>query len=183
LNEFSINIAVSGHRQLDEKPDLEQAVINAGNRIRWLFSGQRFQVYSCLAEGADRMLARILVATLPADLVAVLPLPERDYRRDFSSGESLHEFQQFKKAAASVVVLGKNKKRPQAYHAANQYLLQNCQVLVAVWDGLPARGEGGTAELVEAVRQTGRMLLWIPANAQHEGITCIEENFPPAVTD
>ena len=178
MNEIPIHIAVSGHRHLDDVPHLEQEAANACVLIRQVFPKQRFQVFSCLAEGADHLLASVVMERLAASLVAVLPLAERNYRRDFSSRESLHAFRQLKKSASSVVVLDKIKARPQAYQAANQYLLQHCQVLLAIWDGLPARGEGGTAELVEAVRQTGRILLWVPSKPREEGAGLVAENFP-----
>lgn len=178
MNEIPIHIAVSGHRHLEDVPRLEQEAVNACGLIRQVFPEQRFQVYSCLAEGADRLLARVLMERLAASLVAVLPLAEGTYRLDFSSRESLQAFRQLKKSASSVVVLDKIKARPQAYQAANQYLLQHCQVLLAIWDGLPAHGEGGTGELVETVRQTGRMLLWMPAKPRAEGAGIVAENFP-----
>ncbi len=41
------------------------------------------------------------------------------------------------------------------------YVLDNCDVLIAIWDGEPSRGQGGTAEIVEKARAMGRKLYWI----------------------
>lgn len=53
-------------------------------------------------------------------------------------------------------------------------MLDASDVLVAVWDGEPAQGLGGTAEIVELARHLKKPLLWIYA---HDGTTKFE-NFP-----
>ena len=171
-----LHIAVSGHRQLGGELRLKQVAREAGKRIREAFPGRRYRVYSCLAEGADRMLADILMDTLPAELVVVLPLPDLEYQQDFASSESLMEFQRLKGLSSEVLFVEHETKRPQAYRDANQVLLQNCQVVVVLWDGLPPRGKGGTGELVEAVRLSGKALLWIHTNPQTPEEILTEEN-------
>jgi hypothetical protein len=79
--------------------------MSAGERIRESFPGQRFQVYTCLAEGADRLLARVLKKSLAADLIAVLPLPEQEYLKDFLTTESVEEFENIKRLVTNVITL------------------------------------------------------------------------------
>ncbi|MCJ7624195.1 MAG: hypothetical protein MUO76_11880 [Anaerolineaceae bacterium] len=175
MTRSGINIAVSGHRLLDDVGHLAQAIRSAGTRIRECFPDQRFQVYSCLAEGSDRLLARELIKALAADLIAVLPLPEKEYLKDFRTTESVQEFEHLKQLATNVITLEQEHTRPHAYQAANHYLIHHCEGLVVIWDGLPARGEGGTGEIVSIARQAGKALLWIQASSgRHEKIL-IEE--------
>ena len=42
-----------------------------------------------------------------------------------------------------------------AYVAANERMLASVEILVAVWDGIPAQGRGGTADVVEQARSEG----------------------------
>jgi hypothetical protein len=42
-----------------------------------------------------------------------------------------------------------------AYVAANERMLASVEMLVAVWDGVPAQGKGGTADVVEQARASG----------------------------
>ncbi|EDY51731.1 hypothetical protein [Streptomyces clavuligerus] len=51
---------------------------------------------------------------------------------------------------------------PQARQAGNELLVDRCDELVAVWDGLPARGFGGTADAVAYARRTNTpvTVLW-----------------------
>ena len=44
--------------------------------------------------------------------------------------------------------------RTEAYEQAGRYIVEHSDVLLAVWDGLPARGRGGTAEIVAWARDS-----------------------------
>jgi hypothetical protein len=43
-----------------------------------------------------------------------------------------------------------------------------CDALVAVWDGQPARGRGGTADIVAYARKKRRPLAWIKMQAPYD---------------
>ena len=49
----------------------------------------------------------------------------------------------------------------EAYAAANQVMLDHADLLLTVWDGEPARGLGGTAEIVAQVQARGKPVVWI----------------------
>ena len=77
--------------------------------------------------------------------------------------------------------------RPAGYVAAGQYMLAHCDLLIALWDGKPARGAGGTADVVAQARQLCLPIAWIythhdrlgaaqPPTAPAQG-TVIFENF------
>ncbi|MGQ0558305.1 MAG: hypothetical protein ACT4OE_01775 [Sphingosinicella sp.] len=112
------------------------------------------RLVSALAEGADRLAA---AAALEADLKleVALPFPADEYERDFEEPESLEEFRHMLGRATSVLVLdGAAGAREAAYEAVGRALLDNGDLLFAVWDGGPGRGPGGTREVVaEAVRR------------------------------
>ena len=42
---------------------------------------------------------------------------------------------------------------------AGRYVVDHCDVLIALWDGKPSRGKGGTAEIIEYARKRGRPLI------------------------
>jgi len=154
----SLNIGVTGHRlnrisqrQLDRltpqvQPLLVQIAVAARLRGLTLLSG--------LAEGADRHLARLALNAGYA-LHAVLPFVRDTYVRDFSSAASRTQFDELLALAESVTELpGRPGFAAQAYRRAGHALLDQADVLLAVWDGQPAQGAGGTAEVVgEACRR------------------------------
>jgi hypothetical protein len=43
----------------------------------------------------------------------------------------------------------------EAYMAASEYVLDEVDAMVAVWDGGPSGGHGGTADVVAAARRRG----------------------------
>ena len=117
---------------------------------------QRLRLISALAEGADQLAVSAATAVgLGWD--AVLPFPVEEYEQDFSPGPVRDAFRGLLGLAGSVLVLdgqGVGTDRDRAYDAAGKALLDNCDVLIAVWDGLPGRGRGGTHDVVEeAVRR------------------------------
>ena len=57
--------------------------------------------------------------------------------------------------------VGPQPTREDAYLAAGHAVVDDADVVLALWDGRPARGRGGTAEVVEYARSLGRPLVWI----------------------
>ena len=40
--------------------------------------------------------------------------------------------------------------------AAGKSIVDSCEMLIAIWDGKPARGLGGTGDVVRYARKTGK---------------------------
>ncbi|MBB3860046.1 hypothetical protein GGQ88_001307 [Novosphingobium hassiacum] len=113
------------------------------------------RLVSALAEGADRIAARVALARGMA-LVAVLPFAADVYEGDFADAAARDEFRQLVAAAqASVVLDGEVAARERAYDRAGLVLLENVDLLIAVWDGGPGRGRGGTREVIEEAARRG----------------------------
>ncbi len=115
-------------------------------------------VLSCLAEGADRLVASLGVDYLGAELIATLPMAPDDYRQDFETPDSQQQFDELLAAAGKVIVVdGRSSPADQSqgaartlqYARAGAYIVEHCDVLIALWDGQPARGIGGTGQLVD----------------------------------
>ena len=100
---------------------------------------------SSLAEGADQCFAAAVLAA-GGQLHAVLAFEH--------FGESLGDdgrasFAALLDDADDVEVIDRQPTRDLAYLAAGLRVVELADVLFAVWDGKPARGTGGTAEIVE----------------------------------
>lgn len=54
-------------------------------------------------------------------------------------------------------------ERDAAYDAVGDYLLDHCSVLIAVWDGQEAQGQGGTGGVVAGARQREMRIVWVHA--------------------
>ena len=147
-------IGITGHRSF-EMADAAQRVDRLLDEI---IDARRPIVISCLAEGADRMVADLVLARPNAGLAVVLPLPADDYERDFGGAASVAEFRALLARAETVetVDVPADAPREQAYEQAGQCVVQRCEVLIAVWDGAPSRGRGGTGEILQYARRVGR---------------------------
>jgi hypothetical protein len=156
-----LRIGVTGHRVLADVPRVLAGVEEALDRIEAAFPGRPLVVVSCLAEGADRLVAEAVLRRPGAQLVAVLPMPRGELVVDFVTAESRAEFAALLARAAEVVELPARATRDEAYAAANEWMLGGVDVLVAVWDGADAQGRGGTAEVVARARAGHLPLAWV----------------------
>jgi hypothetical protein len=109
-----------------------------------------------LAIGADQLLAR-LVLEKNGTIYAVLPFA--DIERSFSP-EDLPAYRELV-TQANVEVLQTSGTDEDAYLAAGFRVVELSDLMVAVWDGRPAKGKGGTADIVEYATQRGVPLIQI----------------------
>jgi hypothetical protein len=164
-----IRVGVTGHRALAELDKINAGVEEALRRIEQLFPGEALTVISALAEGADRIAAHQVLARPGARLVVPLPLPRSDYMADFGSEASRSEFLRLLDRAEQVTEMPPAAARDAAYEAAGEYVLNTSDVLIAIWDGRPAQGQGGTAEVVTRARERGLPIAWVHAGNRKPG--------------
>ena len=182
-----LRIAVTGHRRLPDSEELSARVDEALDvHIPALFDPANrspigteprtplaFTVLTALAEGADRYVAETILERPNVEIEVVLPLTADDYIEDFETAASRAEFRRLLALVRQPVALRARplaadcapselaEARKRAYEDLGRYLVQHCDVLLAVWDGEPARGRGGTAEVVQYARSIGRPVVVI----------------------
>lgn len=164
-----IRIGVTGHRVLAEVEKIEAGIAEALKMIEHTFPGETFVVVSSLAEGADRLVVRRVLSRPRARLLVPLPLPEPDYLDDFSTEESKEDFRRLLQQADEVMMLPPAPTREEAYEAAGRYVLQLCDVLVAIWDGQKAQGLGGTGGIMAEARRRKMPIAWVHAGNRKPG--------------
>jgi hypothetical protein len=134
----------------------------------------QLSILSPLAEGADRLVARVVLSYPGAKLKAVLPLALEDYMEDFQLEESKYEFTNLFRLCEHPITLRTQRIREEqsapeaqedlrrdAYLRVGQYVVDHCDLLIALWDGEPSRGRGGTADIVQYARERNRRALRI----------------------
>jgi hypothetical protein len=161
-------IGVTGHRILVEIDRLQAGLETVVRRLEEAFPG-RWTVVSALAEGADRLVARRLLAREGTRLVAILPLARDDYETDFGTDASRREFADLLARASEVVEVAPEPSRDEAYEAGGLAVLERADALVAIWDGQGAQGRGGTGGIVAHARERGLPLAWIHAGNRTPG--------------
>ena len=190
---YRIRIGVTGHRELPQ-PDAISSLISQvlDSKLDDLFdvvsrdalrqarhTPVLLSVVSPLAEGADRVVAYEVLKRDGATLEAVLPLVSDDYLQTFANDESRLEFLDLLGKCRQPRVLRLRRlnqdfradqiadARNRAYADVGRFVVDHCDVLIAIWDGKPARGVGGTAEVVAYAQEQKRPLIHIwPASAE-----------------
>ena len=163
-----LRVGVTGHRFLAESDKLLDGLRQACEGIESSFPGANWLLVSPLAEGADRLVTGLLLER-GARLLAPLPLPIETYLEDFPEPESRQEFLNLMARATEVVQLPPAATRDAAYLQVGRYILEHCDVLIALWDGQEAQGQGGTGEIVAEARQLGLPLAWVHCGNRKPG--------------
>ena len=184
---IALRIGVTGHRALTNEKILRESVRRVLSRLDEMLTHtpHTYVAVSPLAEGADRIVAQEVldwggINCRPSELEAPLPMPADEYARDFSTSESRAEFRQLLARASRSTELDsamdkfrqdlndpeavrnqKAESRRQAYRAVGLWVAENCDVLIAIWDGGKARGVGGTAEILGFTDNISRSVIWI----------------------
>ena len=166
MTKAPIVVGVTGHRDLDVGV-IESGVEDALTKLRQTAPDRPMTIVSCLAEGADQLVARLAIDRHGARLVAVLPLPAAAYERDFHTDRSREELRDLLAKASEVVPPASSRSREEAYALAGRVVVERSDVIIAVWDGRPSRGPGGTSDVVALARARHLPLVWI--RAEHRG--------------
>ncbi len=172
-----LRFGISGHRTLAEadttriqealaslfgaaREELEK--LSAKHRELFAGDGATLRLISPLAEGSDRIAAE---AALARGFVLECPLPfARDlYEADFGSEASRKAFHGLLARASNVFELEETRGTDdnRAYEAVGLMTLRQCDILIAVWNGKPAEGRGGTAEIVSHAIDSNIPIIWI----------------------
>ena len=164
-----LRIGITGHIGLDpaKMEQLDRGVDEAIEHIERAFPKRYLTVFSPLAVGADRIVARKLLDRKGSRLIAVLPIPEADYlndfgptdlhRDDYEGAEARQEFRHWlSHRAIEKIVVPTSATRDESYEKVGFYIAEYSDVMIAIWDGLPSQGRGGTADIVARAKELGK---------------------------
>jgi hypothetical protein len=151
-----VRFGVTGHRILP--PEIVDRAREHWRRA--LPTGDRLYGVSNLADGADQLFAAHVLAAGGA-LEVILPC--EGYAGSLIPDAGRSPFEDLRRAAATVITMPYPQPSEHAFLAAGQAVVDRCDHLFAVWDGCPARGLGGTADIVAYARARGRpvTVLWV----------------------
>jgi hypothetical protein len=133
---------------------------------------------SALAEGSDRLFAQAALK-LRMPLRVLLPFKSADYETTFGDAATTQVYRDLLAKAESVQELpGTLADSTAGYEAVGRATVDTCDVLVAVWDGKPAAGRGGTPEIIGYALGTGRSVIWIDAANRRRPILLSRDHTP-----
>ena len=176
---FVLAVGVTGHRAdvlpAESIPLLQARVRDVLDRIersgRALLDAERdcfaefapkLHFVSPIADGADQIAAEIAL-DLGWELQAILPFERAAYRASLANHGARERFDALIERSACLLELpGDPDRGLDAYVMTGRATVAHCDVLIAVWDGLPPRGRGGTGEVVQLALTNGTAIIHVP---------------------
>jgi len=152
----SLRLGVTGHRALEERTRRWVA-----RQLDDLFafvaslppSASTRRALSSLAIGADQMFAEAAHRHgIPIEVV----IPFESFIDDFATAAERDSYERLLSAAASVARLRWAERSDRAYLAGGVWVVDHCDLLVAIWNGEKAAGIGGTGGVVDYTRGAGK---------------------------
>ena len=155
-------VGITGHQNLPPptvhlvKQALREALAGFGAQVTGVTS---------LADGADQLFARTILDQ--GGLIEVI-VPATKYREGLPA-TSQPEYDDLLSHAIKVHRLDFTESTPESHMAASKLMISMISELFAVWDHQPARGYGGTADVVAHAHEQGRSvrIIW-PAGASRD---------------
>ncbi|MFJ9179412.1 hypothetical protein [Streptomyces sp. NPDC102360] len=144
-----MRVGITGHRGLPPA---------VANQVRTLlrdhaatYDARHLVAVSCIADGPDTWWAKEVLSAGGRIEVVV---PAAEYRDGLPEWHH-PDYDDLMKRASDIHTTGLDKSTSEAHQAGSEILVGLCDRLIAVWDGLPARGYGGTADVVSYAEQVG----------------------------
>jgi hypothetical protein len=176
---FVLSVGITGHRAEALSPDAAAALpsriadvlqaigasalaLSQSARSSFSPAPPTLRFVSAIADGSDQIAADQALS-MGWELQTILPFRCADYRASLANADAQERFDALLARATRVLELpGEDPSDVEAYVMTGRATVAHCDVLIAVWDGLPPRGRGGTAEVVQMAVTAGRPVIHIP---------------------
>jgi len=140
----------------------------------------RLRFVSPIADGADQIAAE-LALELGWELQTILPFSRDVYRSSLANQGARERFDALIERTCCLLELpGDPDDSLEAYIMTGRATVSHCDVLIAVWDGKPPRGRGGTGEVVQLALTRGRAIAHVPLDPKSE-VRLLWAAFDPTV--
>ncbi len=167
---LALNVGITGHRAkalgeglteiVRDRLDLIFANLRRGAqslhaREKGLFDDAEpiLRLHTPLATGSDQLAAQTARAN-GFQMRALLPFEVSEYSRDFL-GSELTEFHEYLADADDVMILPGDRSAHDAYVLVGKAVIAASDLIIAIWDGEPGNGPGGTAHVVDLALREG----------------------------
>jgi hypothetical protein len=153
-----LKICITGHRTLGSPAYTRQSIAGAFEHFQKI--DKKILAISSLAAGSDTVFAEEAIKK-GIKLKVVLPFAVAEYKKDFDEME-LRSFSSIvynrKYETAFDLQEFDQENRNTAYLETGKSLVDQSDVVVAVWDQQPARGKGGTGDIVEYAKARNKQI-------------------------
>lgn len=152
-------IGVTGHIDITDKNLTSEKIKQFFCLLKQDFPDTPIIMISALAEGADLLFVKAGYEIYPdAKLIAALPFVKERYLQDFKN--EIDDFNKYYEKAYLKLNMSETNLQfcdEDGYEQAGEYICNNANLLLAIWDGIYAKDEngnllkGGTSDIVSKV--------------------------------
>ena len=150
-----MKVGITGHQNLGSK-----------ETITWLSDVLATVVHkygidmgiTSLAIGADQLYAQIL---RKKDIRYLAIIPSDQYEKTFANTSDLEKYNSLLHDASEVIKLPFNAPSEVAFYEAGKHMVNLSDMVIAIWDGQPAKGLGGTGDVVHYAHLAKKSILHI----------------------
>ena len=146
---------ITGHQNLGDEETVAWVAESLANAVAQHKIDYGF---TSLAIGADQLFAQIL---RDRGIAYTAVLPCREIEKTFQTLEHLESYRRLFNSAASAETLNFIEPAEIAFFEAGKRVIDLSEIVIAVWNGLPAKGLGGTADAVKYAREQKKWVVHI----------------------
>src|SRR5260370_826461 len=149
----SFHIGASGHQNLGDEATSHFVAQHFRELLRTYQQREHHVIFhSALAKGADQLFVQVaLEEGVPVEVV----LPCAQYETIFASDAERDEYARLLRSCQAYHRLPPQECSDDAFLAAGQWLVDQSDVMILAWNGLPPQGRGGTSDVVSYARFVG----------------------------
>jgi len=153
-------LGVTGHQDL-ESFNLDWITLAINNFLK---ENDVVKGLSSLAIGADQLFCRQLIKkSISYDVI----IPCNNYISTFKTVEDSRSFLDLSNMSKNTYTLNFNEPSETAFYSAGIEIVNKASEIIAIWDGRPAKGLGGTGDIVKIALQQKKSVYHInPVNEQ-----------------
>jgi len=154
----TVAIGFTGHRNLPDESKSRESILKFLQDFKGKTEKTIYGVSSAAAGGDLLFAESCLQVGLPIRIL--LPAPKEQFREDFDDA-TWSRAESVMQRAMSVEVIGTGETKEERYYECGAETVQQSQMLLALWDGKPSQGLGGTEEIFTYAKNQGRPVVWI----------------------
>lgn len=153
-------ICITGHRKLLKPKDVRDHIHYSLLYFQSLY--KELEAITAMASGSDTIFAEEALK-LGIPVKAIFPFSETEYEKDFSPEEWQRVQTVIANEKCELKIVNQltdfsDEAKKDAYFAIGVLLVDKADIVLAVWDGLPPGGKGGTADMVRYAKEKGKEL-------------------------
>ncbi len=138
-----MKIGITGHQQLGS----DATITWLSDTLEGIIRQYHIDIgITSLAIGADQLYAEVL---RKAHIPYIAVIPSNEYATTFQNTNDLERYQELLRGASERVQLPFEKPSETAFYEAGKQIANLSDMLLAIWNGLPAKGLGGTGDIVK----------------------------------